>query len=48
MTQKQVDLYDIYVIYPSGVFGGVLDLSGAPGGANGPFPQCRALFELWQ
>ena len=47
MTSIQVNLHAIYVIFPSGVFGGVFYLSGAPRGVSCLFSQWRALFELW-
>ena len=46
MTQNRVNLHDICLIYPSGVFGFGLGLFGAPIGANRIFTQWRALFEL--
>ena len=48
MTQKWINLHAIYVVYPSGMFGGVLDLSGAHRGANWLFSQWGTLFELWR
>ena len=46
-TPKRANLHDISVIYPSGVFSCVLDLSGARRGVSCLFSQWRALFELW-